>query len=151
MTRPPKLEGWLEIRALRCEGRHGAYEDERERTLTFLVDVEVRVELGAAVALDVLDATLDLAALAATAREIVGGPSRMLLERVSADVARAILERFPAVREVRVRVAKPEPPGLDAAVEAATISLVRAPRRRARAGTTPGATRARRAGRRGRG
>jgi len=151
MTRPPRLEGWLEIRGLRCEGRHGAYEGERERTVTFLVDIEVRVELGAAVARDALDATLDLAALAATARQIVGGPSRMLLERVSADLAHAILERFPAVREVRVRVAKPEPPGLDAAAEAAAISLVRARRPRARAGTKPGATRARRAGRRGRG
>jgi dihydroneopterin aldolase len=150
MTRPPKLEGWLEIRALRCDGRHGAYEGEHERTVTFLVDIDVRTDVGPAVANDRLEATMDLASLAATAREIVGGPSRMLLERVSADVARAILERFPGAREVRVRVAKPEPPGLGAAAEAATISLTRA-RLRAGAATTRGATRGRRAGRRERG
>jgi dihydroneopterin aldolase len=151
MTRPPPLEGWLEIRALRCEGRHGAYDGEQERTTTFLVDIDVRADLGPAVARDTLDATLDLAALAATAREIVGGPSRTLLERVSADVARAILDRFDGAREVRIRVVKPEPEGLGAAAEAATISLTRAPQRRARAATTRAATRARRAGRRGRG
>jgi dihydroneopterin aldolase len=151
MTPPPPLEGWLEIRALRCDGRHGAYDGEQQRTTTFLVDIDVRAALGAAVARDALGATLDLAALAATVREIVGGPSRTLLERVSADVARAILERFRGAREVRVRVAKPDPPGLGAAAEAATIRLTRPPRPRARAATTPGATRARRAGRRGRG
>jgi dihydroneopterin aldolase len=151
MTRPPRLEGWLEIRALRCEGRHGAYAGERERTTTFLVDIDVRADLSAAVARDALDATLDLAALAATAREVVGGPSRTLLERVSADVARAILDRFRAAREVRIRVAKPEPLGLGAAAEAATITLIRARRPRGRAATTPGAIRGRRAGRRERG
>jgi dihydroneopterin aldolase len=151
MTRPSPLEGWLEIRALRCDGRHGAYAGEKQRTTTFLVDIDVRADLGPAVTQDALDATLDLAALAATAREIVGGPSRTLLERVSVDVARAILDRFGGAREVRIRVAKPEPEGLGAALEAAAISLTRAPRRRARAATTPGATRARRAGRRERG
>jgi dihydroneopterin aldolase len=151
MTPAPRLEGWLEIRGLRCDGRHGAYPGEQDQSTTLLVDVDVRTDLAAAVTRDTLDATLDFAALAATAREIVGGPSRTLLERVCADVGHAILERFPAAREVRVRVLKPEPPGLGAAGEAATLTLARTSGRRGRAATTPGVPRGPRDRRRGRG
>lgn len=151
MTPAPRLEGWLEIRGLRCDGRHGAYEGEQDRSTTFLVDVDVRTDLAAAVTRDTLDATLDFAALAATAREIVGGASRTLLERVCADLAHAVLERFPAAREVRVRVFKPEPPGLGAAGEAAAITLARPSVRRGPGTTTRDVTRGRRDRRRGRG
>jgi len=37
------VSSWLEIHALRCEGRHGAYQDEQDRPTRFLVDVAVRL------------------------------------------------------------------------------------------------------------
>ncbi len=143
--------GWLEIHALRCEGHHGAYEGEQDRATRFLVDLAVRTDLTAAIERDDLAATIDIAAIAATAREIVGGPSRTLLERVSSDVATAILKRFPSVEEVRVRIVKPEPDGLGARAEAAAITLARPSRTAARGAPTRAATRVPRARRRGRG
>lgn len=151
MSPKSTLPGWLEIHALRCEGRHGAYEGEQDRATRFLVDLAVRADLAAAIERDDLDATIDIAAIAATAREIVGGPSRTLLERVSSDVATAILRRFPSVEEVRVRIVKPEPDGLGASAEAAAITLTRSPRTAARGAPTRAATRGPRARRRGRG
>jgi dihydroneopterin aldolase len=149
MARRSTSPGWLEIHALRCDGRHGAYEGEKDRVTTFLVDVAVRSDLSAAIERDSLDATLDIAAIADTAREVVGGPSRTLLERVGADVAAAILARFPPALEVRVRIVKPEPDGLGASAEAAAITLVRPPRTAARRAPTRPATRGPRARRRG--
>lgn len=143
--------GWLEIQALRCDGRHGAYEGERDRATLFLVDLAVRTDLTAAIERDDLDATIDFTEIAATAREIVGGPSRKLLERVSADIATAILKRFPTVEEVRVRIVKPEPDGLGASAEAAAITLARPPRTAAHGAPTRAVTRGPRARRRGRG
>jgi dihydroneopterin aldolase len=150
MARTSPTHGWLEIHALRCDGRHGAYEGEKDRARAFLVDITVRTDLSAAIDRDSLDATIDIAQIAQTAREVVGGPSRTLLERVAADVATAIVARFESVEEVRVRIVKPEPNGLGASAEAATITLgrparavsPRAPRRPA-----PPGPRARRRGR----
>lgn len=151
MTRRSTTPGWLEIHALRCDGRHGAYEGERDRVTRFLVDLAVRTDLSAAIERDSLDATIDLAAIAETAREVVGGPSRTLLERVGSDVATAILARFPPALEVRVRIVKGEPAGLGASSEAVAITLTRPPRTAARRAPTRPATRAPRPRRRGRG
>jgi len=151
MARRSPTPGWLEIHALRCDGRHGAYEGEQDRVTPFLVDLAVRTDLSAAIERDSVDATIDIAAIAETARGIVGGPSRTLLERLAADVATAILARFPPAEEVRVRIVKPEPDGLGASAEAAAITLTRPPRTVARRAPTRPATRGPRTRRRGRG
>lgn len=119
------LPGWLEVRGLRCPGRHGASPDEQTGQRLFLVDVVVRADVHAAAESDRLEDALDIAALVAAVREVVGGPPRVLLERVALDVARAILQRFPEAETVRVRLAKPDPPGLDAAEEAVELRLGR--------------------------
>jgi dihydroneopterin aldolase len=47
------------------------------------------------------------------------------VERITFDVARSVLARFPAVSEARVRVLKPEPVGLGADAEAVEVVLRR--------------------------
>lgn len=117
--------GWLELRGLRCRGRHGSSPGEQETERELVVDVRVQTDLGPAVAADALDAALDIAALAETVRAAVAGPPRVLLERVAWDSAQAVLRRFGAVTEVQVRLAKPEPAGLGAAEEAVEVRLRR--------------------------
>jgi dihydroneopterin aldolase len=58
-------------------------------------------------------------------REAVAARPRALVERITADVARAVLDRFPAVAEARVRVTKPRPAGLDADAESVELALRR--------------------------
>jgi len=118
--------GRLEIRGLRCMGRHGSSPGQREIESTFLVDLSVQADLEPAARRDDLSSAVDLAALAATVRDVVGGPSCVLLETVVVRIARALLEGFPALEEVRVRVTVPEPAGLDAAEETIEVTLARA-------------------------
>jgi len=119
------IPGRLELRGLRCTGRHGSTPEQREIQSTFLVDLRVRADLEPAARSDDLASAVDLAALAATVREVVGGPSRVLLETVVSTLARTLLERFPALEEVTVRITVPEPAGLDAAAEAVEVTLAR--------------------------
>lgn len=105
------MVGRLEIRGLRCA--------------PFLVDLSVRADLAPAALSDDLSLAVDLAALAATVREVVGGPARALLETVVVNLAHTLLERFAALEEVRVRIRVPEPAGLDAAEEAIEVTLAR--------------------------
>ena len=116
--------GWVELQGLRCWGRHGVYPEERATERLFLVDVAVRTELGRAASSDDLSDALDLADLAQTVQEIVGGPQRKLLESLAVAAATAVLQRFAQAVEVKVRVRKPDPPGLEAAEEAVSVELL---------------------------
>ena len=131
----PGIPGRIEIRGLRCRGRQGITPADQQQAHDYLVDVSLSVDIADAVAKDDLAAALDIAEVAACVREEVARRPRVLLERVVADIARALLERFERVTEVRVKVEKPEPEGLDAAAEAVELTL--ALPRSARAGSRP--------------
>jgi 7,8-dihydroneopterin aldolase/epimerase/oxygenase len=119
------VEGTIEIRALRCRGRQGTTSEERARQQDYLVDVVVRTDLGDAVRADDLGSALDISSLANIVREAVAERPRALVERITFDVARSVLARFPAVSEARVRVLKPHPDGLGADAEAVELVLRR--------------------------
>jgi dihydroneopterin aldolase len=119
------MEGTIEIKALRCRGRQGTTPDERARQQDYLVDVVVRTDLADAVRADDLASALDISMLAKVVRDAVAERPRALVERITFDVARSVLARFPAVSETRVRVLKPEPDGLGAGAEAVELVLRR--------------------------
>jgi dihydroneopterin aldolase len=120
-----ELPGRIFIGGLRCRGRQGPTPADQERVHDYLVDIAVSVDIADAVARDDLVAALDIAELAACVRDEVARRPRVLLERVAADIARAVIARFEGVGEVRVKIEKPEPDGLDAAAEAVEVSLTR--------------------------
>ena len=120
-----ELQGRILIRGLRCRGRQGTTPTEQQQAHDYLVDVSLSVDIADAVAKDDLGAALDISEVASCVREEIARQPRALLERMTADVARALLDRFERVTEVRVRVAKPEPAGLDAAAEAVELTLAR--------------------------
>jgi dihydroneopterin aldolase len=113
--------GFVEIRQLRCQGRVG----ETDALETLLVDVGIALDLGPVASSDAYEDVVDLSALAATVRAMVARKPWLLLETVAVQTARAILHEYPSVASVRLRVAKPEPPGLDAAEESVELTLQR--------------------------
>jgi dihydroneopterin aldolase len=121
----PSLPGRIFIRGLRCRGRQGPTAADQEQAHDYLVDVEFSVDLADAVARDELAAALDIAEVASCVRDEVARRPRVLVERMAADVAHALLKRFEKVTEVRVKVEKPEPRGLDAAAEAVELTITR--------------------------
>ena len=123
-----ELPGHITIRGLRCRGRQGPTPADQQQAHDYLVDVALSVDIADAVAKDELAAALDISEVASCVREEVARRPRVLLERVTADVARALLARFDRVTEVRVKVEKPEPAGLDAAAEAVELTIARGPR-----------------------
>ncbi len=116
------LPGWVSIRGLRCRARQGTTPQERERESDYLVDVAVHADLRAAVESDDLTQAIDIAAIAATVRAEMARRPRALVERMAADVAASLLARFPEADEVRARVEKQKPEGLDADAESVEIT-----------------------------
>ena len=97
------------LSGLRVRGHHGALPHEAELGQVFVVDLELAVDLAEAGRTDDLDRTVDYGSLAGRVAEVVGGRPRRLLGAVAEDVAQLVLadER---VRQVRVRVTKPQAP-----------------------------------------
>lgn len=88
-------------------GRHGTLPAERELGQPFVVSVELRLDLRPAGRSDDLSQTVDYGQVHQRAKEIVEGPPVNLTETVAESIAAAVVEEFPAVEAVRVRVAKP--------------------------------------------
>ena len=119
------MEGWIELKGLRCLGQHGVLAEERASPRLFVVDLGVRLDVAPAAASDDLTRAVDLAALANTAIRVIEGASRALLETLAVQIVNDVLARFPEAAEVRVRLAKPEPPGIPAAEEAVAVQVNR--------------------------
>ena len=115
------IPGRVALRGLCCSATQG---DPPVATL-LLVDVSIEIDLAAVVESDAYADVVDLADLAATMRQAVAAQPRRLLETIAVHAVRAVLTRYAAVREVRLRVIKPEPAGLDAAEESVEVRLSR--------------------------
>jgi dihydroneopterin aldolase len=90
-------------------GYHGVHSDERRMGRKFYIDVELTLDLRPAGGSDDLSRTIDYAAVYGLIREIEASKQYSLLEALAEDIARTILERFPA-QQVIVRTRKSEVP-----------------------------------------
>jgi 7,8-dihydroneopterin aldolase/epimerase/oxygenase len=88
-------------------GRHGTLPAERELGQPFVVDVELHLDLRPAGLSDDLTQTVDYGEVHRRTQEIVEGQPVNLTETVAERIAAVILENYPAVEAVRVKVAKP--------------------------------------------
>lgn len=91
-------------------GYHGVLPEERALGQRFVVDVEVFTDLRRAGASDDLADTINYSQVYATAREIVTGPARQLIEAVAEHIATRVLAEHTAAERVVVRIRKPEVP-----------------------------------------
>lgn len=113
----------IELLSLVVFGHHGYLEAERRLGQRFLVDLWVDVD-DAATSSDDIEQTVDYRHLAELVREVFSGPEKLLLEGLAGAVVTGILERFPAVLGVKVRVRKPDVV-LDPPVEHAAVIVER--------------------------
>jgi dihydroneopterin aldolase len=81
------------------------------------------VELGEGARRGGLESTVDYAEVCRQVIEVGENAKHTLLESLAMDLAEAVLSK-PRVREVRVRITKPNPPIIPA-VEAFSVDLVR--------------------------
>ncbi|HET7760605.1 MAG TPA: dihydroneopterin aldolase, partial [Gaiellaceae bacterium] len=93
----------VEVAGLQLEGRHGAFEAERESLQPFVYDVALELEEPAR---DALVHTVDYREVVSLIREVSRSREFALLESLAGTLADALLERFP-VDSATVRVRKP--------------------------------------------
>jgi len=95
------------LEGMTFHGRHGTLPAERELGQPFVVDVELRLDLRPAGSSDDLTKTVDYSEVHRLTRGIVEGDPVSLVETLAERISAAVLENYPIVEAVRVRVAKP--------------------------------------------
>lgn len=108
-------------------GYHGTQPAERELGQRFEVDVELWLDLAAAGASDDLNATVDYSAVYRSARAIVEGEPVGLTETVAERIAAAALVESELIRQVRVRVRKPNVRLEDTVLAGSIVEVTRRP------------------------
>ena len=107
-NQPTKPTGRLILEGLEGFAYHGNNPAETKLGQTFVVDLEVLTDTRRAAATDRIEDTVNYPTLEKTARRILEGPPRHLLETVAEEIAAAILKEK-GVFEVTVRVTKRPP------------------------------------------
>lgn len=105
-------------------GYHGVEEDEKRLGQRFVVDVELTSDLSRAGRSDLLQDTINYAAVYRLVRGVMEGPSHNLIESLAEEIATRILADA-RVEEVRVRVKKPSVPIKGSILSAAAVEIVR--------------------------
>lgn len=100
----------ISITGLEVFAHHGLLPEERERGQVFLIDLEMELSDCPACGSDRIGDTVDYAAVIECAAGVATGSSYDLLEKLAAEMAGTILERFSPVTKIKVRVAKAAPP-----------------------------------------
>lgn len=98
------------LKGLAIKGRHGCSDYEQQHEQTFIVDVELYLDLLPATRSDDLGETIDYASVIVDIKKIVGGAPRNLIETVAQEIADFLLRRYMLLEGVKITIAKPAPP-----------------------------------------
>ncbi|XP_010466430.1 PREDICTED: probable dihydroneopterin aldolase 3 [Camelina sativa] len=105
----PMLEDKLILRGLKFYGFHGVLPEEKKLGNTFIVDLDVWLNLKPAIESDNLADTVSFDETFSLVKRIVEGPSKNLVETVADLIASQMLETFPKINVVRVKLGTPNP------------------------------------------
>lgn len=100
----------IRVEGLAVFARHGVMPEEAALGQRFYVGLDARLDLGPAGRADDVGLTVSYADLAQVAAEIAAGSRFRLIEALAEAIASAILDRFPRLDAITVRVDKPAAP-----------------------------------------
>lgn len=91
-------------------GYHGVLKEENVIGQKFFVDITLYTALKKAGVSDDVHDTINYALVYDIAKEIVENKRYNLIEAVAEDIAASVLKEFNGVKEIKVRIRKPEAP-----------------------------------------
>ena len=100
--------GEISLQNMHFYSHHGYYTHERKRGNNYYIDVSLIYDFEASAQEDDLDKTVNYEVVYTLTREEMDKPQQ-LIETVARNIALAILDKFPAIEELEVRVRKENP------------------------------------------
>ena len=103
------MKGTLELTGMEFHSFHGCLPEERDRGNTFVVDLSARYDVSRAALSDDLSDVPDYSGIYDLVAERMAEPSN-LIENVAARIASCVAAAFPELEDLKVSVAKKNPP-----------------------------------------
>ena len=113
--------GIIELKGMHFHAFHGCIEEEKENGNQFVVDFRCRYGIRQAAIQDDLSLTLDYSKIYDLVAAQMSQPSN-LLENVAARIFDAILQAYPEIEEMELKVTKLNPP-VDGMTDSASVTL----------------------------
>ncbi len=96
----------IRVNGAEIYARHGVGEAERAIGGRYSFDLEILTDISKAATTDHVEDTVDYKEAYTIARDILMGTNRRLLESLVVEIVKAILEKFPTIHSVTVRLRK---------------------------------------------
>jgi len=108
------------LKKIKLFGHHGVLEEEKTNGQNFELDIKFKYEKTDKT--DRLEAAVDYSEVCSVAKQVFEAKIYDLLENLVQDIANSILNKFEAIKEVKVKARKLNPPvGIQAA--SVTVSI----------------------------
>jgi len=124
----------IEVCGIEILGFHGYYDAERTKGNRFSIDLRAEGEFHSSLASDRLEESIDYSKMVQVVRDVNRAKDNLLIESFADRIADAMLDRFPRMQKIAVRVEKLHPMGLGR-VRCAAVEL-----EKARENQTPSST-----------
>lgn len=115
----------IKLKGMRFHGRHGCLDFEKEQGQTFVVNLQLALDLRRAGSSDDLQDTVNYAQVFETVRSVVEDERYDLIEAVAERIAARVLAEFSRIAEISVEVEKPKAP-IEGAFDCVAVSIRRA-------------------------
>ncbi|MGI6082763.1 MAG: dihydroneopterin aldolase [Limnochordia bacterium] len=114
----------VSLRGMVFYGTHGVYEEEARLGQRFELDVDLYADIDRAGRSDQLEDAINYGDVYRHVRSVVQGRRFQLIEALATEVARRLLQEYPTLEAVTVRVRKPHAP-IDGVLDTVEIEIYR--------------------------
>ena len=114
----------IRLEKLRFYGFHGVLPEEQRLGQTFMVSLEIYLDLEAAGKSDDLEQTLDYGKIAYLTQTLIEGKPVKLLEHLATQITDTLFRKYSPIQEISISIDKPSPP-LPQTLESVGITLHR--------------------------
>ena len=114
----------LRLNNIRIKAKHGYYQAEKDLGQLFEVDIILQVDFNKALKSDELEDTVDFEAVYKDVNKIFSKHNHYLVEYVGGQIIDHIIETYPLVETVTVKIRKPHIP-IDGILDNAEIEITR--------------------------
>jgi dihydroneopterin aldolase len=114
----------IEVCGIELVGFHGYYDEERIKGNRFLIDLRAEGDFYSSFSSHRLEESVDYSQMVQAVHDVNQAKKYLLIESFADDIANAMLERFPRIQKIAVRVEKLAPMGLGT-VRCAAVELER--------------------------
>lgn len=115
------INSYIFLKEIRCYAYHGVAPQENLIGNEYVIDLKLKVDISQASQTDEVADTVSYADVHELIKAEMAIPSK-LLEHVGGRIAAKLLEAFPAIEEIELRLSKRNPP-MGADIDAAGIEL----------------------------